>query len=212
MIASVTLDMKFSVSDPTRPSPTATTPAETLTETAAARESICAAERGVRTLIVSSEVAHSLGDVLDTELTSVPVALAPKLDAMEIDARSEINRHYGAIREYLVELFRYQGIDEVVADELGVTPVDVDMFHSYTMLFPAGGGTGASQGVVVGGSTVHTVLQDARLKLAQLAAHFLRRPQDEVALQDLLLVWPSATRCDCQPCECSVSVHGPRLG
>ena len=53
--------------------------------TTAAATAICAAERGVRTLIVSSDVAHSLGDVLDTELTSVPVALAPKLDAMEID-------------------------------------------------------------------------------------------------------------------------------
>ncbi len=90
--------------------------------TTAAATAICAAERGVRTLIVSSDVAHSLGDVLDTELASVPVALAPKLDAMEIDARAEINRHYGAIREYLVELFRYQGIDVVVADELALFP------------------------------------------------------------------------------------------
>ena len=90
--------------------------------TTAAATAICAAERGVRTLVVSSDVAHSLGDVLDTELTSVPVALAPKLDAMEIDARAEINRHYGAIREYLVELFRYQGIDDVVADELALFP------------------------------------------------------------------------------------------
>jgi arsenite-transporting ATPase len=90
--------------------------------TTAAATAICAAERGVRTLVVSSDVAHSLGDVLDSELASVPVALAPKLDAMEIDARAEINRHYGAIREYLVELFRYQGIEDVVADELALFP------------------------------------------------------------------------------------------
>jgi len=90
--------------------------------TTAAATAICAAERGVRTLVVSSDVAHSLGDVLDAELASLPVALAPKLDAMEIDARSEINRHYGAIREYLLELFRYQGIEDVVADELALFP------------------------------------------------------------------------------------------
>ena len=90
--------------------------------TTAAATAICAAERGVRTLIVSSDVAHSLGDVLDAKLGPVPVALAPKLDAVEIDARAEINRHYGSIREYLVELFRYQGIDEVVADELALLP------------------------------------------------------------------------------------------
>jgi arsenite-transporting ATPase len=90
--------------------------------TTAAATALCAAERGVRTLVVSSDVAHSLGDVLDRELTSVPSELAPKLDAMEIDARAEINRHYGTIREYLVDLFRYQGIDEVVADELALFP------------------------------------------------------------------------------------------
>jgi arsenite-transporting ATPase len=90
--------------------------------TTAAATAACAAERGVRTLVVSSDVAHSLGDVFDTELSSVPVTLAPKLDAIELDARVEINRHYGAIREYLVELFRYQGIDDVVADELALLP------------------------------------------------------------------------------------------
>jgi arsenite-transporting ATPase len=90
--------------------------------TTAAATALCAAERGVRTLVVSSDVAHSLGDVLDRELTGTPSKLTPTLDAMEIDARTEINRHYGTIREYLVELFRYQGIEEVVADELALFP------------------------------------------------------------------------------------------
>jgi len=90
--------------------------------TTAAATAAAAAERGVRTLILSSDAAHSLGDVLDAPLASVPVALGPKLDAVEIDARAEIGRHYGTIRDYLVELFRYQGIDEVVAEELALLP------------------------------------------------------------------------------------------
>jgi arsenite-transporting ATPase len=90
--------------------------------TTAAATAACAAERGVRTLVVSSDVAHSLGDVLDCELGPSPVSLAPNLDAMEIDARVEIARHYGMIRDYLVELFRYQGIDDVVAEELALFP------------------------------------------------------------------------------------------
>jgi len=90
--------------------------------TTAAATAVCAAERGVRTLVVSSDMAHSLGDVLDRELSSEPSPLGPNLDAMEIDPRAEIDRHYGTIREYLVELFRYQGIDEVVADELALFP------------------------------------------------------------------------------------------
>ena len=90
--------------------------------TTAAATAVCAAERGTRTLVVSSDMAHSLGDVLDCELGATPTELAPKLDAMEIDPRVEIDRHYGTIREYLVELFRYQGIDEVVAEELALFP------------------------------------------------------------------------------------------
>jgi len=90
--------------------------------TTAAATALCAAERGVRTLVVSSDVAHSLGDVLDCELAAIPAALAPKPDAMEIDARAEMSRHYGSIRDYLVELFLYQGIDEVVAEELALLP------------------------------------------------------------------------------------------
>jgi arsenite-transporting ATPase len=90
--------------------------------TTAAATAVCAAERGIRTLVVSADLAHSLGDVLDQKLAPVPVALGPKLDAMEIDARAEISRHYGTIRDYLVDLFRYQGIDEVVAEELALLP------------------------------------------------------------------------------------------
>jgi arsenite-transporting ATPase len=90
--------------------------------TTAAATAICAAERGARTLVVSSDLAHSLGDVLDMPLEPTPLPLAAKLDAMEIDARVEIGRHYGTIRDYLVELFRYQGIDDVVAEELALFP------------------------------------------------------------------------------------------
>jgi arsenite-transporting ATPase len=90
--------------------------------TTAAATAACAAERGVRTLVVSTDIAHSLGDVVGCELAPVPVAIAPKLDAIEIDARAEVGRYYGEIRDYLAELFRHQGIDDVVADELALLP------------------------------------------------------------------------------------------
>jgi arsenite-transporting ATPase len=41
---------------------------------------------------------------------------------VEVDARSETEHHWGAIRDYLVALFRFQGIDELVADELALLP------------------------------------------------------------------------------------------
>jgi len=73
---------------------------------------------------------------------------------------------------------------QIVADELGVTPSDVEMFHSDTLLFPTGGGTGASRGITVGGSTVYTVLQEARGKLVQIAAHLLKCPSAEIVMRE----------------------------
>ena len=73
---------------------------------------------------------------------------------------------------------------QIVSDELGVTPSDVEMFHSDTQLFPVGGGTGASRGITVGGSTVYTVLQDAREKLVRIAAHLLGCPPADVEMRE----------------------------
>jgi carbon-monoxide dehydrogenase large subunit len=73
---------------------------------------------------------------------------------------------------------------QIVSDELGVTPSDVEMFHSDTQLFPVGGGTGASRGITVGGSTVYTVLQDAREKLVRIAAHLLECPPADVEMRE----------------------------
>jgi arsenite-transporting ATPase len=90
--------------------------------TTAAATAVRAAELGRRTLVISADLAHSLGDVFGRELGPEPCELAPKLDAVEIDARVEMARYWGSIREYLVELFRYQGIEEVLAEELALLP------------------------------------------------------------------------------------------
>lgn len=106
------------------------------TTTAAATAAI-AARRGARTLVVSADAAHSLGDVLDRPLDrpqgadagegeaaarGLPLRVAERLDALEVDARRVIERHWGRVRAYLVELLRHQGIDEVVAEELALLP------------------------------------------------------------------------------------------
>jgi arsenite-transporting ATPase len=90
--------------------------------TTAAATAACAAERGRRTLVASADAAHSLGDVLECRLGPKPRRIAPGLDAIEIDARVEMLRHWGRIREYLVAMFEYHGIDAVVAEELALLP------------------------------------------------------------------------------------------
>ncbi len=90
--------------------------------TTAAATAAFAAERGRRVLVASADAAHSLGDVFGERLGPTPRALAPNLSAVEVDARAETERHWGTIRDYIAQLFRHQGIDEVVADELALLP------------------------------------------------------------------------------------------
>ncbi|GAA3903777.1 TRC40/GET3/ArsA family transport-energizing ATPase [Halomonas cibimaris] len=54
---------------------------------------LLAARRGRRVLVVSTDPAHSLGDVFDRELGDAPRRLAPGLDAMEIDPDAEVEAH-----------------------------------------------------------------------------------------------------------------------
>jgi len=90
--------------------------------TTAAATAVLAAERGRRTLVASADAAHSLGDVFERRLGPEPLRVAPRLDALEIDARMETARHWGHIRDFLVRLFRHQGIEAVVAEELALLP------------------------------------------------------------------------------------------
>ena len=73
---------------------------------------------------------------------------------------------------------------QMTADMLGVIPADVQVLHSDTNILPEGGGTGASRGLIAGGTSLQVVLQDANQKLTAIAAHLLDCPQDDVALQD----------------------------
>ena len=73
---------------------------------------------------------------------------------------------------------------QMTADMLGVTPADVQVLHSDTDILPAGGGTGASRGMIAGGSSLQLVLEDAHEKLTAIAAHLLGCSQGDVVLQD----------------------------
>jgi arsenite-transporting ATPase len=90
--------------------------------TTAAATGMLAARQGKRVLVVSADAAHSLGDVLGERLSGEPREIAPRFDALEVDARQVVEAHWGRVRSYLVDLLRYQGIDEVIAEELALLP------------------------------------------------------------------------------------------
>ena len=68
---------------------------------------------------------------------------------------------------------------QIVADELGVTPTDVQLLHGDTDDLPGGGGTSGSRGLIAGSTAAHVVLQEARERLVLIATHLLDcRPED----------------------------------
>lgn len=90
--------------------------------TTAAASAARAAEIGQRTLVVSTDVAHSLADALDTPLGSQPTRVGPNLWGQEINVLDEIRRHWGRLQEYMQTVLRRKGMDEVAAEELSIIP------------------------------------------------------------------------------------------
>ncbi|RRR69887.1 MAG: ArsA family ATPase [Candidatus Viridilinea halotolerans] len=90
--------------------------------TTAAATAVRAAELGYRTLVVSTDVAHSLADALDMPLGSAPTQLTERLWGQEINVLDEVREHWGELRTYLANVLRRKGVDDVAAEELAIIP------------------------------------------------------------------------------------------
>jgi arsenite-transporting ATPase len=88
----------------------------------AAASALRSAQLGNRTLIMSTDPAHSLGDSFDLELGPKPVKVAPNLWAHEVSALHEMERHWQKLHDYAASVFATQGLDEVMAEEVATPP------------------------------------------------------------------------------------------
>ncbi|MBI1801201.1 MAG: ArsA family ATPase [Chloroflexi bacterium] len=88
----------------------------------AAATALRCADLGYRTIVVSTDAAHSLGDSFDREIGSEPIELAPKLKAQEIDVLYQMQRHWGTIQQWVNSVLQWRGVNELVADEASVLP------------------------------------------------------------------------------------------
>jgi arsenite-transporting ATPase len=91
------------------------------TSVAAATSLLCA-DRGRRTLVVSTDVAHSLGDAFDKRLGPEPTQIGNNLWALESDVYHTIRLYWGAIQDYIASVFQWRGLDRVLAEEMTVVP------------------------------------------------------------------------------------------
>ena len=91
------------------------------TSIAAATALLCA-DRGLRTIVLSTDIAHSLADAFDLPLGPEPTAIAPELEGQEPDVYHNIARYWSTIQSYVSELFAWRGLDDVMAEEMTVLP------------------------------------------------------------------------------------------
>jgi arsenite/tail-anchored protein-transporting ATPase len=97
------------------------------TSVAAATARRCAAA-GARTLVVSTDPAHSLADALGTELGSEPAALGGGLWGQQITAQDELERNWAAVQEWAGQMLVERGVERISADELTVPPGADELF------------------------------------------------------------------------------------
>ncbi len=90
--------------------------------TVAASTALKTAKEGKKTLIISTDPAHSLSDALDTQLSPEPTEIKENLWCMEFDVYYSMKKHWGNMQEMMKSIFKFQGIKNVVAEELSVLP------------------------------------------------------------------------------------------
>ncbi len=90
--------------------------------TLAAATGARAAQLGKRTLVVSTDLAHSLADALDCPLTAEPTQVGERLWAQEVNVLDEMRAQWGRVQDYVSNALRRQGMSDVAAEEMALIP------------------------------------------------------------------------------------------
>ena len=90
--------------------------------TIAAATAVRSARAGKRTLVMSTDPAHSLGDSFEVEIGSDPVEITKNLWAQQIDAQDRLEGNWREIQDYFIQLMNWAGTETIQAEELTVIP------------------------------------------------------------------------------------------
>jgi arsenite-transporting ATPase len=88
----------------------------------AAATGLRCAELGYKTLVLSTDPAHSLADSFDLELGHEPVQVRPNLWGAELDALMELEGNWGAVKRYITQVLQARGMEGIQAEELAILP------------------------------------------------------------------------------------------
>src|SRR5580765_765561 len=90
--------------------------------TVAAATAVRAAKAGRRTLVMSTDPAHSLADSFETRIGNAPTRIIENLWGQEIDAQERLEDNWREIQDYMVQLMNWAGTETIQAEELTVIP------------------------------------------------------------------------------------------
>jgi arsenite-transporting ATPase len=88
----------------------------------AAATALRCAELGYRTIVLSTDAAHSLADSFDTALGPEPEQITSNLWGQEIDVYYSLETYWSTLQKYLAAMFSWQGVGDLVAEEMAIIP------------------------------------------------------------------------------------------
>ncbi|WP_244927535.1 ArsA family ATPase [Nocardioides sp. W7] len=90
--------------------------------TVAAGTAALSAAGGHRTLVLSTDAAHSLADAYGVAVGAEPTEVAERLFVQQVDAQLRFQQSWAEIQGYLLSVLDVAGVDPVAAEELTVIP------------------------------------------------------------------------------------------
>ena len=90
--------------------------------TISAATAVHAADLGYRTLVMSTDPAHSLADAFQLDFGDDPMQVTPQLSAQQINSQQRLEESWGEVRDALTDLFDWSGLKGIEAEELTVFP------------------------------------------------------------------------------------------
>ena len=90
--------------------------------TVAAATAVRAANAGKRTLVMSTDPAHSLADSFEVRIGSPATEIAPNLWGEQIDAQDRLEENWREIQDYFIQVMNWAGTETIQAEELTVIP------------------------------------------------------------------------------------------
>ncbi len=102
--------------------------------TVSAATAVLASELGHKTIVLSTDAAHSLSDAFSIRIGDTPQKLKENLYGQEIDIYKEIADNWGKIESYVKALLQSQGLDELMSDELATLPGMEELFSLLKLL------------------------------------------------------------------------------